>query len=127
MFFFVFSLCYLCDEYKVLVQYVELVEIIWQGVDFEILILAGWFWLDIVVDWYVKWLKVVILFGQQVYLMFNENELVRVYMKYLERKAYDKALMIINVNGYCWRLNYKIWMQLMGNKNLVEGELFMVV
>ena len=65
--------------------------------------------------------------GQQAHLLPNEHELVKAYMKHLERKAYDKALMITNANGQCRRLNHKLRMQLMGNKNLAPGELLMVV
>lgn len=118
---------YLRDQYKVPVQYAELTEIIRQGADSEILTLAGRFRSDIVAERYVKWPKVGVPSGKQAHLLPNEHELVGAYMKHLERKAYDKALMITNANGHCRRLNHKLRMQLMGNKNLAPGELLMVV
>lgn len=118
---------YLRDNYTVAVQYAELSEIIRQGQDSEILRLAGRFRADIVARRFVKWPKIGRPAGQQAHLYKNEHELVRGYMKYLERKAYDEALMITNANGHCRRLNHKLRMQLMGNKNLVPGELLMVV
>jgi ATP-dependent exoDNAse (exonuclease V) alpha subunit len=118
---------YLRDQYKVAVQYAELTEIIRQGADSEILTLAGRFRSDIVAERYVKWPKVGVPSGKQAHLLPNEHELVGAYMKHLGRKAYDKALMITNANGHCRRLNHKLRMQLMGNKNLAPGELLMVV
>jgi ATP-dependent exoDNAse (exonuclease V) alpha subunit len=118
---------YLRDNYKVAVQYAELSEIIRQGADSEILRLAGRFRADIIANRYVKWPKVMVPSGLQAHLYPNEHELVQAYLKHLRKKDYSRALMITNANGHCRRLNHKLRMTLMGNKNLAEGELLMVV
>jgi len=118
---------YLRDNYQVAVQYAELEEIIRQEADSEILALAGRFRSDILAKRYVKWPKIAVPGGAQAHLYSSEHEMVKAYLKHLEKRNYDRALMITNANSHCRRLNHKLRMHLMGNKNLVSGELLMVV
>jgi len=118
---------YLRDHYRVAVRYAELGEIVRQQADSEILTLAGRFRSDIVQRRYVKWPKIAEPQRRQAHLFLNEEALIKAYMEYLKREAYDEAIMITNANGHCRRLNHRLRMNLKGHKNLEPGELLMVV
>ena len=118
---------YLRDHYRVAVQYAELAEIIRQEADSEILQLAGRFRRDIIHEHYVKWPKMAAPQGQQAHLCQNEQVMVKQYLQQMKKRAYSEAIMVTNANGHCRRLNHKLRMQLQGDKNLVPGELLMVV
>ena len=118
---------YLRDQYQVAVRYAELFEIVRQEEQSEILQLAGVFRHDIVKENYIKWPKLSVPREQAVHLMKNEHLLVAKYMEYLRRKEYDQAVMIVNANRHCRRLNHKIRMTLFNHKDLRKGELLMVV
>jgi ATP-dependent exoDNAse (exonuclease V) alpha subunit len=118
---------YLRDQYKVAVQYAELSDIVRQAAESEILEFATRFRKDILNQHYVKWPKMATPSGRQVHLLANEQEMVKQYLQHLRAKDYQNAIMVTNANGHCRRLNHKLRMQLMGNKNLTAGELLMVV
>ena len=118
---------YMRDRYHVAVHYAELFEIVRQSANSEILQLAGVFRNDIVKEYYVKWPKLSIPRRQSAYLIKNEHLLVEKYLEFLKKKQYDQAVMIVNANRHCRRLNHKIRMTLFNHKNLQKGELLMVV
>lgn len=118
---------YLRDHYEVAVRYAELSEIVRQQADSEILTLAGRFRGDIVRERYQKWPKLLAPRQETAHLYPNEAELVKTYLKYLQKRDYQQALMITNANRHCRRLNHRLRLSLQNDKNLLEGELLMVV
>lgn len=118
---------YMRDHYRVAVRYAELFEIVRQSANSEILQLAGVFRNDIVKEYYVKWPKLSVPREQSAHLIKNEHLLVAKYLEFLKKKQYDRAVMIVNANRHCRRLNHKIRMTLFNNKKLQKGELLMVV
>lgn len=119
---------YMRDFYHVPVQYAELMEIIRQEASSEILQLAGYFRRSIVRADYIKWAKLAIPKEQSAHLYKNSHQLVEAYLPFLQKKEYDKAVMIVHANRHCRRLNHKIRMMLFdGNKELRKGELLMIV
>ncbi len=118
---------YMRDHYHVAVRYAELFEIVRQSINSEILYLAGIFRNDIVQEKYVQWPKLSVPREESAHLIKNEHLLVAKYLDFLKRREYDRAVMMVNANRHCRRLNHKIRMTLFNNKKLQKGELLMVV
>ncbi len=117
---------YLHEAYRVPVRYAELLEVLRQNRESEILRLAGRFRQDIIEDRYVNWPKIQPPRGETAFLYRDEQALIDAYLPYMRRHDYQEAMMIVNANGHCRRLNHRMRLTLQGNKNLAEGELLQV-
>lgn len=118
---------YLHEHYHLPVRYAELSVIVRQDAESEILGLAGHFRADILAGRYEKWPKIQPPQGRTAFLYAHEQALVAEYLTYLRQEAYQEAIMIVNANSHCRRLNHKLRMSLRGDKNLEPGELLQVV
>lgn len=118
---------YLHEQYRVPVRYAELSEIVRQDAHSEILQLAGRFRSDILQEKYQRWPKLMVPRQQSAHLYANEHELIEAYLQRLKQRDYRDAIMITNANGHCRRLNHRLRLNLLGDKQLQEEELLMVV
>lgn len=106
---------------------IELTEIIRQGVNSEILNLAGRFREDIVKQSYIKWAKVLEPRGRQVFLLKDHRVLLQQYVEHVKKHGFRDAVLIGYANWHVAQLNKRAREAIYSNWELQDKELLMVV
>lgn len=118
---------FLSQQYGIRVAYFELTTIVRQAEGSEILKAASQFRQDLTSGYFEKYPKVRTPEGLQIHLQQDTSALLKVYLKHIEKKNYEQAIMIGHSNWLVGSLNDLIRKAVFQVKELHESELLMVV